>query len=286
VSSFGSSHDYVASFEGPSQVPAVVTCRERELARWAPGLAVVAYTGSLASRELLRRTEWFVIDEFNTQYAVSASLPSSESPSSSTINSTRPPIVKFDVLLTSYELVTKDLPLLHEIVSSLQAHGGRAEFSSRGDGRDDCIDGLLPLSCAWQLAEEAFPQHLSLSSHLRSGSSGLPSNGSRSSKRPRSLGPSMAAADEGAALRDAIASFRLFNPRATDSSSDKRRSSAARGTSWGVLLVDEGHRVKSKEVCSSGFNQSNNVSYCAARHPSLLAHVTGSVVFDADVRHV
>ena len=66
-----------------------ITAWQREFAKWAPAINVVLYVGNAASREIIRRYEWFA----NTQQRGRGGRSSR---------------YRFHVVLTTYEFVTKD----------------------------------------------------------------------------------------------------------------------------------------------------------------------------------
>lgn len=173
------------------------------------------------------------------------------------------PIVKFDVLLTSYEcvshssardsatplescsaahrLVTKDLSYLQDVARSLQEHRGRAEFGARGDGRDLAIDGFLGPDVLRQAALDAFPRMASLltAAHDLHGSVAVATaspHATVGTKRRRSAAADKPESTSKSAQRDAapLAAFALCNPAAASVATRKGGSVSA---GWGVLLI-------------------------------------------------
>ncbi|KAL6606072.1 hypothetical protein ACP70R_041725 [Stipagrostis hirtigluma subsp. patula] len=80
---------------------------EREFATWAPQMNVVMYFGSAASRDIIRKHEFYYPKEKSKKLKKKKSSPSSEEKKQSRI--------KFDVLLTSYEMINMDSAVLKNI---------------------------------------------------------------------------------------------------------------------------------------------------------------------------
>uniref|UniRef100_J3MBV3 Uncharacterized protein n=1 Tax=Oryza brachyantha TaxID=4533 RepID=J3MBV3_ORYBR len=80
---------------------------EREFATWAPQMNVVMYFGSAASREIIRKYEFYYPKEKPKKLKKKKSSPSNEEKKQSRI--------KFDVLLTSYEMINMDSTVLKTI---------------------------------------------------------------------------------------------------------------------------------------------------------------------------
>ncbi|KAK3131779.1 hypothetical protein QOZ80_6AG0511350 [Eleusine coracana subsp. coracana] len=80
---------------------------EREFATWAPQMNVVMYFGSAASRENIRKHEFYYPKEKSKKLKKKKSSPSREENKQSRI--------KFDVLLTSYEMINMDSVVLKNI---------------------------------------------------------------------------------------------------------------------------------------------------------------------------
>uniref|UniRef100_A0A0D9WMM4 CHD3-type chromatin-remodeling factor PICKLE n=1 Tax=Leersia perrieri TaxID=77586 RepID=A0A0D9WMM4_9ORYZ len=80
---------------------------EREFATWAPQMNVVMYFGSAASREIIRKYEFYYPKEKPKKLKKKKPSPSKEEKKQSRI--------KFDVLLTSYEMINMDSTVLKTI---------------------------------------------------------------------------------------------------------------------------------------------------------------------------
>ncbi|TVU12298.1 hypothetical protein EJB05_45935 [Eragrostis curvula] len=80
---------------------------EREFATWAPQMNVVMYFGSSASRDNIRKYEFYYPKEKSKKLKKKKSSPSHEEKKQSRI--------KFDVLLTSYEMINMDSAVLKNI---------------------------------------------------------------------------------------------------------------------------------------------------------------------------
>ncbi|EFJ11544.1 hypothetical protein SELMODRAFT_158748 [Selaginella moellendorffii] len=74
---------------------------EREFSIWAPQMSIVTYIGSAQAREIIRQKEFF--------------LPKERKPEKGKKNASRQRRVKFNVLLTSYEMVNTDSAVLKPI---------------------------------------------------------------------------------------------------------------------------------------------------------------------------
>ncbi|KAG2604632.1 hypothetical protein PVAP13_4NG114681 [Panicum virgatum] len=80
---------------------------EREFATWAPQMNVVMYFGAAASREIIRKYEFYYPKDKSKKLKKKKSSPSNEEKKQSRI--------KFDVLLTSYEMINMDSAVLKNI---------------------------------------------------------------------------------------------------------------------------------------------------------------------------
>ncbi|KAG2609908.1 hypothetical protein PVAP13_4KG075700 [Panicum virgatum] len=80
---------------------------EREFATWAPQMNVVMYFGAAASREIIKKYEFYYPKEKPKKLKKKKSSPSNEEKKQSRI--------KFDVLLTSYEMINMDSAFLKNI---------------------------------------------------------------------------------------------------------------------------------------------------------------------------
>ncbi|KAL6861920.1 hypothetical protein ACP4OV_017620 [Aristida adscensionis] len=80
---------------------------EREFATWAPQMNVVMYFGSSSSRDTIRKYEFYYPKENTKKLKKKKSSPSNEGKRQSRI--------KFDVLLTSYEMINMDSNVLKNI---------------------------------------------------------------------------------------------------------------------------------------------------------------------------
>lgn len=134
------------------------------------------------------------------------------------------PHVVFDVLLTSYETVTLDLSSIRTCLSALEAHGGRQEFLARRDRLDVHIDGLG--------AKDLPPLPMTAAS-----------DGLEGKKRKRTAIP----------------------PSGTDAFSHLIPPASRGGfESWGVVCVDEGHRLRNSDAVLFATLTSNTFKH--ARH--------------------
>ncbi|AQL01563.1 Putative homeodomain-like transcription factor superfamily protein [Zea mays] len=80
---------------------------EREFATWAPQMNVVMYFGAAASRDIIRKYEFYYPKEKLKKLKKKKSSPSNEDKKQSRI--------RFDVLLTSYEMINMDSSILKNI---------------------------------------------------------------------------------------------------------------------------------------------------------------------------
>ncbi|WVZ82247.1 hypothetical protein U9M48_029533 [Paspalum notatum var. saurae] len=80
---------------------------EREFATWAPQMNVIMYFGAAASRENIRKYEFYYPKDKQKKLKKKKSAPSNEEKKQSRI--------KFDVLLTSYEMINMDSNILKNI---------------------------------------------------------------------------------------------------------------------------------------------------------------------------
>ncbi|XP_062228270.1 CHD3-type chromatin-remodeling factor PICKLE-like [Phragmites australis] len=80
---------------------------EREFATWAPQMNVIMYFGSAASRETIRKYEFYYPKEKPKKLKKKKSSSSNEG--------TKQSRIKFDVLLTSYEMINMDSAVLKNI---------------------------------------------------------------------------------------------------------------------------------------------------------------------------
>ncbi|CAN6214832.1 unnamed protein product [Urochloa humidicola] len=80
---------------------------EREFATWAPQMNVVMYFGAAASREIIKKYEFYYPKEKAKKLKKKKPSPSKEEK--------KPSRIKFDVLLTSYEMINMDSAVLKNI---------------------------------------------------------------------------------------------------------------------------------------------------------------------------
>nr|CAB3469615.1 unnamed protein product [Digitaria exilis] len=80
---------------------------EREFSTWAPQMNVVMYFGAAASREIIRKHEFYYPKDNSKKLKKKKSPPSNDEKKQSRI--------KFDVLLTSYEMINMDSAVLKNI---------------------------------------------------------------------------------------------------------------------------------------------------------------------------
>jgi chromodomain-helicase-DNA-binding protein 1 len=85
---------------------------EAEFKKWVPSLNVVVYTGNSASRELLRNIEFYLPFPASDTPSDTSNDPSESAnePETQTTRETRKK-VKYNVLLSTYEIVIKDSTL-------------------------------------------------------------------------------------------------------------------------------------------------------------------------------
>lgn len=188
---------------------------EREFALWAPGLAVVTFAGSLEEREA-SQAEWYMSDELTGRPLLS---PATSVKRGSAAHFQH---VAFDVLLTSYETVTLGLNLIKASVAALDAHGGLKEFVARRDRRDVHIDGVAGRGLP-PLAKR--PPRASSDTTAQSHGAGA---GAGQKRKRDPVDASTTTGD-----------FSHLIASATPCGSFE---------SWGVLLVDEGHRLRNSDA--------------------------------------
>ena len=93
-----------ANVRGPFLVVAplsLVAQWESEAKEWAPDMNVVVYHGSADARDFLVKQEFYYTDQFETK--------------SNAQNLRRKHITKFQLLITTYEVVLKDVNVLSKI---------------------------------------------------------------------------------------------------------------------------------------------------------------------------
>ena len=175
---------------------------------------MVAFAGSLEEREA-SLAEWYISDELTGRRLLSPASSAKRG------GAARFPHVAFDVLLTSYETVTLGLNLIKDCVAALDAHGGLKEFVARRDRRDVHIDGVAGRGLP-PLAKQ--PPRASADSTSQSHGAGAGAG----QKRKRDPGDASTRGD----FSHLIA------------------SAAPCGTfeSWGVIVVDEGHRLRNSDA--------------------------------------
>ena len=179
---------------------------EREFAAWAPGLAVVTYSGADSERVASRDSEWYISDEVTGETVYAHSYP----------------IPAFDVLLTTYETVISDLNFIQRFTRALEIHGGRQEFIARLDRRDVHIDGILGV------ALPPLPTYSALTA----------------GKRRR--------------VESAPNDINLIPTPGPPSTFE----------SWGVICIDEGHRLRNSEAVL--FTSLSSDVFRVARHRVVL----------------
>ena len=93
-----------ANLRGPFLIVAplsLVSQWESEAKEWAPDVNVVVYHGSADARDFLVKNEFYYTDQFETRATAQ--------------NLKRKHITKFQVLITTYEVVLKDANVLSKI---------------------------------------------------------------------------------------------------------------------------------------------------------------------------